>query len=198
MTRKITNWDIRRGHGVYKSVNTAVLKKWIKDGRINIGEVLVWTNGMSGWRRPEQMDAFKPLFKKKKKKKIFSSPSRPSFSQKKEKILIIDDEKDICGLLERYLRRRGFYPFSSQTGRQGLEMVKQEKFDVVLLDLRLPDMNGLNVLRHIKKIRPRLKVIMISAFADAPVREKAVSLGAACIVDKPFKQEEIFKIIKKV
>lgn len=194
--KKATQWNIKRGHGVYKSVSTAVLTKWVKEGRINKGEVLVWTDGMSGWRCPEELDEFKAFFKKKREKKIIYSSS-PSSSRKKEKILIIDDEKDIGWLLERYLRKRGFYPFSALSGRQGLELVKQEKFDVVLLDLRLTDMHGLNALRHIKKIRPRLKVIIVSAFADALVKEKAISLGAACIVDKPFKREEIIKAIKR-
>lgn len=60
-------WNIKRGYSVYKSVYTEQIKAWIREGKIKRGEVFIWASGMSGWRRPEEVDQFKRLFKKKKK-----------------------------------------------------------------------------------------------------------------------------------
>ncbi len=192
-------WDIKRGYSVYKSVYTPIVKKWIREGRINEGEVLVWTSCMSGWRSPEELDEFKSIFniKKRKKKPAASIQIREGEKREKPKVLIIDDEKDICWLLEKYLRKRHFNVLSVDTGRGGIEMVKQKEPDVVLLDLKLEDINGLNVLRRIKEFSKKIKVIIVSAFAYSEIKENAVRIGADGFVDKPFKPEEI-KAIKEV
>lgn len=67
MTAK-RKWDIKRGNGVYGGVNIQTIKDWIKKGKIKEGEVEVWTSGMSGWRKPEELDEFKKLFKKRIRK----------------------------------------------------------------------------------------------------------------------------------
>ena len=57
-------WDIKKGYGVYLSIPTTLIKKWIKEGKIKKEEVFIWRSGMSGWRRPEELDEFKGLFKR--------------------------------------------------------------------------------------------------------------------------------------
>lgn len=203
MTGKLIKWDIKRGYGVYKSVYTEVLQRWIKEGRIKEGEVMVWRSGLSGWRRPEDLDEFRRLFllqKKKKKKKKIAPPVVPVREKKKRypKVLVIDDEQDMCWLLENELKKRHFSVQSAYTGRDGLGLVRREKPDVVLLDLRLKDVNGLDVLGKIKQLWPKIKIIIISAFGGPDVKEKAVSLGASGFIDKPFKPKDVVKEIKRV
>lgn len=194
-------WDIKRGYSVYRSVSTEVLQRWIKEGRIEEGGVFVWTSGMSGWRRPEDLDELWPFFKKEKKKVIITRPRRKKRKPERhlrEKVVIIDDEKNICTLLEKYLKRRHFIVNSSDTGRKGFNMVKTQKPDVVLLDLRLQDTDGFNILRRMRKLRPKRKVVIISAFGDAETKEKAYRLGADRFIDKPFSRRAILKVIREV
>lgn len=194
--KKAIKWDVKRGYGVYGSVYTRTLVKWIREGKINEGEVFVWTSGMSGWRRPEELDEFKRIFEKKKKKKKETMVIEVSDKRKYSDIIIIDDEKDMCWLLEKDLGRRHFKVSSANTGRDGLELVRKEEPDIVLLDLKLKDVDGLNVLRKIKEIWPKIKVIVISAFGGVVVKEKASGLGADGFIDKPFKTEDVTKAIK--
>lgn len=194
-------WDVKRGYSVYRSVSTEVLQRWIKEGGIEEGGVFVWTSGMSGWRRPENLDELWPFFKKEKKKVIITRPRRKKRKPEKylrEKVVIIDDEKNICTLLEKYLKRRHFIVNLADTGRKGFNLIKTQKPDVVLLDLRLKDTDGFNVLRRIRKLRPKRKVVIISAFGDAEIKEKAYRLGADRFIDKPFSRRTILKAIREV
>ena len=64
--QKSISWDVKGKSGVYKSVSTKIIKKWIKEGKVNKEETFVWNNRISGWRRVENLDEFKGLFKKNK------------------------------------------------------------------------------------------------------------------------------------
>lgn len=198
-------WDIKRGYSVYQSVDTKILQKWIRERRVNKGDVLVWTSGMSGWRRPEELDEFRRVFRKiseKKKKRIEKKVIVPVTKKRKKSrdVIIIDDEKEICWLLGNVLKKRRFNVSSANSGREGLNLIKDKglKRGTVLLDLKLGDVDGLNVLRKIKELWPGIKVVIISAFGGPLVKEKASSLGADGFVDKPFKPEDIVKTIKKI
>lgn len=201
-------WDLKRGYGVYQSVYTEALQRWIREGRIKEGEVFVWTSGLGGWRRPEALDEFRWIFLERKREERIVPPVVPVKKRKRKgkgkkkrrypKVVIIDDEKEMCWLLENDLKKRHFSVRSVNTGREGFKLVKDEKPDVALLDLKLKDADGLNVLRKIKELRPKRKVIIISAFGDSAIREKADKLGADGFVDKPFKPEDVAKLMRAV
>lgn len=200
--KKFLKWDVKRGYSVYQSVYTGALQKWIREGKINEGEVFVWASGMSGWRRPEELDEFRMFFERKKKrekkkqKMSFPAPLLKEPKKKRENIVIIDDERDMCWLLEKDLKKRHFNVSSANTGRDGLELIKKQEPDIVLLDLKLGDVDGLNVLRKINELWPKIKVMVISAFGGPVAREKATALGADSFIDKPFKVEDIIKAIR--
>lgn len=205
-------WDIKQGYGVYKSVYTEILKKWIKQGSIKEGAAFVWASGMSGWRRPEELPEFAYYFekirskaKRKVKAKTKAKKSAQAISVSSEEkprkyleILIVDDEKDMCWLLENALKEIHYKVTSVNSGREAFDSIKLEEPDIVLLDLRLKDVDGLNVLRKIKELWPKIKIIIISAFAGQAIKEKAQKLGAVGFVDKPFKVEDVVKAIKKL
>jgi len=75
---KDIKWDIKKGYAAYRSISTDMLCKWIKEGKINNGEVKVWRSGLSGFRRPEDLDELKPYFSKKTNKKSSIAPPRKS------------------------------------------------------------------------------------------------------------------------
>lgn len=107
------------------------------------------------------------------------------------KILIADDEEDI---LEIMADRLEFYGFDVRTARDGvqcLEEIRRDVPDLVLLDIRMPEMDGLEVLARLRQERPELPVVMVSASSDRNVAERSLSKGAFDYLLKPFEPEEL-------
>ena len=111
-------------------------------------------------------------------------------------VLIIDDDVYISKLLENFLKREGFQPLVASRGRQALELMKDKAADVVLCDIRLPDINGVELLPMLKKFNPLMPVIMMTAYADIQTTVQAIKLGAFDYVSKPVFPEEIVRLIR--
>jgi putative nucleotidyltransferase with HDIG domain len=113
-----------------------------------------------------------------------------------EKILIIDDE-----LMPRYAIQhvlKGKYTvFTADGGRQGLDIMAQNPVDLVVLDLRMPDMDGITVLKEIKKRYPDTEVILLTAYAGVESARSAVRLGALDYLSKPFDKDEVINVIER-
>ena len=101
-------------------------------------------------------------------------------------LLIVDDEKGLCEYLRDFFKPRGYEVFIATNGEDALSLVKKEKPELVLLDINMPGMDGLEVLRRIKNISPQTKVIMVTISDDADTQQKAKNLGADEFVKKPF------------
>jgi len=117
------------------------------------------------------------------------------------RIFVCDDDKDIQQLLHRMLDSRGHSVEIFPGGQQllkALEEVKEERPDLVLLDFKLPGLDGLEVLRRIKASRPNLPVVMMSAFATVRSSVNAMKLGAYDYLLKPFSPDEFFSLVDKV
>lgn len=115
------------------------------------------------------------------------------------KLLLIDDEKDFREYLKRFFSWRGYEVYTAASGQEALTIVKNEKPELALLDINMPDMDGLEVLRHIKNISPEIKVIMVTVSNDPDTIEKAKKLGADEFVEKPFATNYLEdKVILKV
>ena len=113
------------------------------------------------------------------------------------KILCIDDDTDICLLLQRFLTKEGYSVETSFDGNNGLNKLKNEKFDLVLCDFRLPDKDGLQMIKEIRKIQPTAQIIIITGYSDVRMAVKAVKYGAHEYVTKPLYPEEILHTIKE-
>lgn len=112
-----------------------------------------------------------------------------------EKILIVDDNNDICLLLERFLTKQGYKTASVQRGEDGLSLLRKESFELVICDFKLPDIDGLEMLRRIKVMNPATAVIIITGYSDVRVAVQTVKHGAYDYVTKPLYPDEIlFKI----
>lgn len=195
---KDVKWDVKKEHSIYTEVYTHRLVQWISSGKIKKGEVMVWTGGLSGWQKPEILPDLMPYFKiweekqrKRRKRKVYI-PRRKEIKS----ILVVDDEEDICFLLKNLLGEK-YKVNTVTTGRAAINYIKSNKPDFTLLDLRLPDMDGLTVLSRIKKISPQTTVSMISAYGDEDVKKEAKRYGAYSFIDKPIYQRKLFNVIRR-
>ena len=113
------------------------------------------------------------------------------------KILVIDDEKLLRWSLQQNLGKEGHSVFTAENGHEGLEIFAAEQPDIVLLDIHLPDMSGLDILESIKKENKNTIVIMVTAFGDIQTAVKTIKFGAYDFVEKPFNMEKIKILIGK-
>jgi two-component system response regulator PilR (NtrC family) len=112
-------------------------------------------------------------------------------------ILVIDDEQSMRELLQLMLEREGYRVESAATGRNAIKMLKKTPFDLLLCDIRLGDISGLEVLREAKERNPETVVIMISAYASTETAVEAMNDGAYDYVPKPFNNTELIQTVAK-
>jgi two-component system response regulator HydG len=113
-------------------------------------------------------------------------------------ILIIDDDIFICRTIQKQLANQGFVVEVAFTGISGLKMLKDHHFELVLCDFRLPDKDGLEMLQQIKKMDRRIKVVIITAYADVRIAVKLIKLGADDYIVKPLRSEEILGLARRL
>lgn len=113
-------------------------------------------------------------------------------------ILIIEDEKEIREGLVELLEDAGFLVDSAENGRQGLEKIGKKDFDIVVTDLIMPVVGGMEVLREVKRIKPQIRVVLITAFATIDNAVEAMKAGASDYITKPFRIDEVQTKIRKV
>ena len=117
----------------------------------------------------------------------------------KKMILVIDDEAGFRNLHQFLLEPLGYSVEFAEDGRQGFEMAAKKCYDLILLDMHMPNMNGIEVLRRIKEIHPEQKVIISSSNSDEThsLEEVARKLGAFDCLYKPMDVADIFKVINR-
>ena len=102
-----------------------------------------------------------------------------------KKVLIVDDDPDFCDVLRDFLRSKGFEVAIALSGEEALRAYMQEKPDVVLLDIRMPGMDGLETLRELKVLDPGANAIMVTAIEDDEFVKRAMVEGALDYITKP-------------
>jgi len=113
------------------------------------------------------------------------------------KILVIDDDPSIRNMLEIVLKKSGYDVTCTDSGKSALEKLKKETFDLIISDIKMPDITGIELLKKIKAINPEIPVILITAFASANDAVEAMKLGAEDYVTKPFNLDELRIIIHR-
>ncbi len=113
------------------------------------------------------------------------------------KILIVDDNKNMQIILNNLLVDEGYDVISATNGKDGLVAVIEQSPDLVLLDIRLPEMNGIDILQQITKFEKEIPVIMITAYGDVETAVETMKLGAFDYITKPFVNEELKLVIRK-
>ena len=112
-------------------------------------------------------------------------------------ILVVDDEKEIADLIEIYLVSDGYKVFKAENAARGLEILAKEDIHLVLLDITMPGRSGLEVLEEMLSLVPNIRVIMCSAVEQEMMIQKALTIGAADFIVKPFKADEFSRIVNR-
>ena len=111
------------------------------------------------------------------------------------RILVVDDERDYTETVVKRLNRRGFLAQTALGGAQALEAMASQEFDVLILDIKMPGMDGIEVLREVKKRYPKVEVILLTGHAPVDSGEQGMSVGANAYLIKPVDFEELLGAI---
>ena len=114
---------------------------------------------------------------------------------KKQKALVIDDEQVVLDSVSKILTDENYEVDVSLSGREGLNRAIQKEYDIVLTDIRMPDIGGMRVLRDIKRANPSLPVVMITGYASIQSSVQAMKLGAADYIEKPFTPDQLINAV---
>ena len=113
-----------------------------------------------------------------------------------DRVLLVDDEKDFVEVLAERMRSRGLEVTCATSGREAIFAVEAQTFDAVLLDLAMPDLDGLETLRRLHEIQPELQVMILSGRATVKTAVEAIRLGATDIFEKPTDVETLVERIR--
>ena len=111
------------------------------------------------------------------------------------RILVVDDEIVICDVLKEFLTLKGHEVYTALNGQAAIAKVKRERPHIVLLDILMPGMRGLKVLQEIKRLDPRIAVIMITGFMNNDLVKEAIALGAYDYITKPVDFEYLESVL---
>lgn len=114
------------------------------------------------------------------------------------KFLIVDDEPDVVSQVGELFTLRNYAVVTATSGTKALEQMKKEKPNIVILDIRMPDINGIDVLKEIKKTYPKTRVIMLTGIEDDVTKNMAMELGASGYLTKPYSYSELIEMARKL
>lgn len=113
------------------------------------------------------------------------------------RILVVDDEKIICELIGRTLKRNNYDVEIARNGKTAIEKIKEDKFDILITDVRMPKINGMEVLREIKEANPFIEVIVITGYPTVELAVEAIKIGAYDFITKPFDIDKVQLMVNK-
>ena len=117
---------------------------------------------------------------------------------KTAKLLIVDDEDDLRELLSQVLAGTGYQIQTAADGEEALALLAKESFDVVLLDIQMPKVDGIQVLKYLKKDKPEVRAIVLTGYADLRNAMEAREFGARDFISKPYKLEDVLSTIERI
>lgn len=112
-------------------------------------------------------------------------------------ILVVDDEAMIRNLLEKILTKEGYKILLAKDGQEALEIINAKKVDMIVSDMKMPRMSGLDLLKSVKKDRPEIGVVIMTGYGDTYTVKDALLLGADEYITKPFKSYEMLMIVER-
>jgi len=115
-----------------------------------------------------------------------------------KKILIVDDDEDFSKSLSELLRTSGYHTTEASSCSKAIEKVSSEDFDIALVDVMMPEVDGLDTLRELKRLKPRIVVIMVTAFSTVENAIEAIKRGASDYITKPYKPDDLLSRIRRV
>jgi DNA-binding NtrC family response regulator len=115
----------------------------------------------------------------------------------KHGVLIVDDDENICRSLSVILRKEGYETEAVPTGREALQRARERFFDAVLLDVKLTDMEGVDLISPLKEAHPATAIIVISAYDEPDTVRQALAEGASTYLPKPFAMKDVWDTVSK-
>jgi two-component system response regulator (stage 0 sporulation protein F) len=115
-----------------------------------------------------------------------------------KKILIVDDDEELCSIFKQALEEEGYIIFTAQNGKDALVKIKVEHFDLIITDKNMPQMGGLRLTRAIRKENPNVKIVLITGFGGPKSYINAMELGADEYLNKPFRIKELKKFVANI
>lgn len=112
-------------------------------------------------------------------------------------VLIVDDDSNFGNILSKILEKKGYTTTTAESGLRAIDLVKARPFDVILMDIKMPVMNGVEAYKHIKQIRPSAIVIFMTAFSVEDLIKEAIKEGAYAVIKKPFDIDTVVNMIEK-
>ncbi|MCK4385110.1 MAG: response regulator, partial [candidate division Zixibacteria bacterium] len=112
-------------------------------------------------------------------------------------VLVVDDEQVVCNSCKKILNQQGHNVQTASSGREALKKVEEDKYDVLIADWKMPEIDGMEVLRIVKKNHPEIIVIMITGYPSVESAVKAMRLGVSNYVPKPLDPDELTQALKK-
>ena len=113
-------------------------------------------------------------------------------------ILVIDDEAAQRDVLTGYLKKKGYQIFAASSGKEGIEITKNEPVDIILSDFKMPELNGIEVLEQVKKMNPEISFVIVTAYGTVENAVKAMRLGAFDYISKPVDLDELDLMIERI
>ena len=117
---------------------------------------------------------------------------------KTKKILIVDDEENAREGLAKILKKSGYFTATAENGEEALKILGDNKYDLVISDIKMPRMDGMQLLKRMRKIVPDIAIIMVTAYGEVESYLEAMSYGAFEYLNKPLKIDELKKVVSKV
>jgi len=115
----------------------------------------------------------------------------------KKLILIVDDDRMFCFMLARRLSFEGYTCLTANTGREALRFVEETDLSLIISDIRMPEMSGLELFREIRQLRPNLPVIVITGNTEMDIAAEAMRLGTYEVIIKPFEMDQVLLTVKR-
>ncbi|OGW85120.1 MAG: hypothetical protein A2987_04575 [Omnitrophica bacterium RIFCSPLOWO2_01_FULL_45_10] len=113
------------------------------------------------------------------------------------KLLVVDDEADVCDFVKNFFEERGYAVLTALNGEDALAIVKDEKPNLTLLDIKMKGMDGIALLKHIRDIDKNIKVVMVTALNEQDKMDEAYRLGAVDYITKPLVLEHLEETVER-
>jgi len=193
-------WDVKRDAKIFCNLSFGAIKRMILGGVIKEDD-LVWHTGMSGYRNAGEQEELIPLFRTSggnEAKKTDQEIMRCKTCLPTGKILVVDDEPDMLELMLRVLAKKGYQSLGATNGPDGIRLNEQEQPDLIVLDLRMPGMDGIETLRHIRQKDAKVRVIILTGYGHPDTIRDAADLDVSEYLSKSFDNDALVRIIGEV
>lgn len=114
----------------------------------------------------------------------------------KEKILVVDDDRDLCRMIASILKEEEYSVDKAYSAKGAIKKIVGKNYDLMIVDYRMPDMNGLEIIEEARMIKPALKIIMTSAYGSPSIKSRAKKSRIYIFLDKPFELNRLVKVVK--